>query len=136
MDKSLERLVAELAELDNNRPHTISLDDLEREISEETDDKTDMLLEELLKNEECHDPKDIILDYGDRAAMAVPPPKETLKIQIGTIKYDLADIRKAVEADYKSKVKGRIKTVDIFIKPEDKAVYYAVNGDFTDKIDL
>ena len=63
-------------------------------------------------------------------------PKETIKIQFGADEYDFAEIKKAVEADYKSKVKGRIKTVEIYIKPEDKAVYYVVNGDFSDKIDL
>ena len=63
-------------------------------------------------------------------------PKETVKIQFGADEYDFAEIKKAVEADYKSKVKGRIKTVEIYIKPEDKAVYYVVNGDFTDKIGL
>lgn len=68
-----------------------------------------------------------------RAAVA---PKETVKIQFGADEFDFAEIRKAVEADYKSKVKGRIKSVEIYIKPEDKAVYYVVNGDFSDKIDL
>ena len=63
-------------------------------------------------------------------------PKETVKIQFGADEYDFAEIKKAVEADYKSKVKGRIKTVEIYIKPEDKAVYYVVNGDFSDKIYL
>ena len=66
----------------------------------------------------------------------VAAPKETVKIQFGADEYDFAEIKKAVEADYKSKVKGRIKTVEIYIKPEDKAVYYVVNGDFSDKIDL
>ena len=71
-----------------------------------------------------------------KTAKAATAPKETVKIQFGADEYDFAEIKKAVEADYKSKVKGRIKTVEIYIKPEDKAVYYVVNGDFTDKIDL
>ena len=70
------------------------------------------------------------------AKTAKAAPKETVKIQFGADEYDFAEIKKAVEADYKSKVKGRIKTVEIYIKPEDKAVYYVVNGDFSDKIDL
>ncbi len=70
------------------------------------------------------------------AKTAKAAPKETVKIQFGADEYDYAEIKKAVEADYKSKVKGRIKTVEIYIKPEDKAVYYVVNGNFTDKIDL
>ena len=71
-----------------------------------------------------------------KTAKAATAPKETVKIQFGADEYDFAEIKKAVEADYKSKVKGRIKTVEIYIKPEDKAVYYVVNGDFSDKIDL
>lgn len=71
-----------------------------------------------------------------KTAKATTAPKETVKIQFGADEYDFAEIKKAVEADYKSKVKGRIKTVEIYIKPEDKAVYYVVNGDFSDKIDL
>ena len=71
-----------------------------------------------------------------KTAKAATAPKETVKIQFGADEYDFAEIKKAVEADYKSKVKGRIKTVEIYIKPEDKAVYYVVNGDFTDKVDL
>ena len=71
-----------------------------------------------------------------KTAKAATAPKETVKIQFGADEYDFAEIKKAVEADYKSKIKGRIKTVEIYIKPEDKAVYYVVNGDFTDKIDL
>ena len=61
-------------------------------------------------------------------------PVETVKVQFGGNEYDLTDIRKAVEADYKSKFKGKIKTIELYIKPEDKAVYYVINGDFSDKI--
>ena len=71
-----------------------------------------------------------------KTAKAATAPKETVKIQFGADEYDFAEVKKAVEADYKSKVKGRIKTVEIYIKPEDKAVYYVVNGDFSDKIEL
>ena len=70
------------------------------------------------------------------AKIAMAAPTETVKIQFGADEYDFSEIKKSVEADYKSKVKGRIKTVEIYIKPEDKAVYYVVNGDYSDKIDL
>ena len=70
------------------------------------------------------------------AKTAKAAPKETVKIQFGADEYDFAEMKKAVEADYKSKVKGRIKTVEIYIKPEDKAAYYVVNGAFSDQIEL
>ena len=63
-------------------------------------------------------------------------PVETVKIQFGGDEYDFAEIKKAVEADYKSKFKGKVKTIEFYIKPEDKAVYYVINGDFSDKIEL
>ena len=63
-------------------------------------------------------------------------PVETVKIQFGGDEYDFAEIKKAVEADYKSKFKGKVKNVEYYIKPEDKAVYYVINGDFSDKIEL
>ncbi len=71
-----------------------------------------------------------------KTAKAATAPKDTVKIQFGNDEYDFAEIKKAVDADCKSKVKGKIKTIEIYIKPEDKAVYYVVNGDFSDKIDL
>ena len=63
-------------------------------------------------------------------------PVETVKIQFGGDEYDFAEIKKAATADYKSKFKGKIKTIEFYIKPEDKAVYYVINGDFSDKIEL
>ena len=63
-------------------------------------------------------------------------PVETVKIQFGGDEYDFAEIKKAVEVDYKKKFKGKVKTIEFYIKPEDKAVYYVINGDFSDKIEL
>ena len=63
-------------------------------------------------------------------------PVETVKVQFGGDEYDFTEIRKAVEADYKNKFKGKVKTIEFYIKPEDKAVYYVINGDFSDKIEL
>lgn len=66
----------------------------------------------------------------------VTAPVETVKVQFGGDEYDFAEIKKAVEADYKSKFKGKVKTIEFYIKPEDKAVYYVINGDFSDMIEL
>ena len=63
-------------------------------------------------------------------------PVETVKVQFGGDEFDFAEIKKAVEADYKSKFKGKVKNIEYYIKPEDKAVYYVINGDFSDKIEL
>jgi len=71
-----------------------------------------------------------------KTSKAVTAPKEIIKVQFGGEEYDFAEIKKAVETDYKGKVKGKITTVELYIKPEDKAVYYVINGDFSDKIEL
>jgi len=63
-------------------------------------------------------------------------PVETVKVQFGGDEYDFAEIKKAVEVDYKKKFNGKVKTIEFYIKPEDKAVYYVINGDFSDKIEL
>lgn len=71
-----------------------------------------------------------------KTTKAATAPKETVKVQFGGDEYDFAEIKKAVEADYKGKVKGKIKIVEIYIKPEDKSVYYVINSNFSDKIEL
>lgn len=63
-------------------------------------------------------------------------PVETVKVQFGGDEYDFAEIKKAVEVDYKKKFKGKVKTIEFYIKPEDKAVYYVINSDFSDKIEI
>lgn len=70
------------------------------------------------------------------AAKPAATPKQTVKIQFGGDEYDITDIQKTVEADIKGKFKGKIKTVEAYIKLEDKAVYYVVNSDFSDKVAL
>ena len=71
-----------------------------------------------------------------KSTKKVTVPKETVKIQFVADEYDLAEIKKSVELDYKNKFTGKIKTVEIYIKPEDKAAYYVINSDFSDKVNL
>ncbi|MBO4897318.1 MAG: hypothetical protein J5590_03370 [Clostridia bacterium] len=63
-------------------------------------------------------------------------PKETVTLQYAGAEFDFAKITKAVEADCKKKFKDTAKTLKIYVKPEDRAVYYVVNDDFSDKIEL
>lgn len=63
-------------------------------------------------------------------------PKVTVKVQFGGNEYDIDEITKNVTKAYKGSVKGAVKSVDIYVKPEDGAVYYVVNSEVTDKIDL
>ena len=63
-------------------------------------------------------------------------PKIKIKVQYGDAEYDIDEISKKVAKAYKKSVKGNVKTVEIYVKPEDGAAYYVVNSDVSDKIDL
>ena len=63
-------------------------------------------------------------------------PDITVKIQFAGNEYDVCEITEKVEKAYSESVKDAVKSVDIYIKPEDKAAYYVVNSDNSGKIDL
>lgn len=63
-------------------------------------------------------------------------PKIKVKVQFGDAEYDIDEITKKVAKAYKNSVKGNVKTVEIYVKPEDGAAYFVVNSDVSDKIDL
>lgn len=63
-------------------------------------------------------------------------PSDAVKVQFGVDEYDVESIKKAVEADFRSKYTGHYKNVQIYIKPEEKTAYYVVNSKFSDKITL
>ena len=80
--------------------------------------------------------KKLAAKASDKTSKIVTAPKEIIKVQFDGEEYDLSEIQKAVEADYNGKVKDKITSVELYIKPEDKAVYYVVNSDFSGKIEL
>ena len=65
--------------------------------------------------------------------------KETLSLQFAGKSYtteDLVKIAKDVwKYDLKQKV-GDFKSVELYVKPEENAVYYVINGDVTGKFDI
>ena len=75
-------------------------------------------------------------EAAKKPAARTAAPKETVKIQFCGDEYDTADIQKAVKADAKGKYAGAVKTVEIYVKPMDKAAYYVINSEFCDKIEL
>ena len=58
-----------------------------------------------------------------------------MKVQSGEREYDMDAIKAAVLKACKDKVKS-VKTVEVYVKPEDNAAYYVVNSEVEDKIDL
>ena len=62
--------------------------------------------------------------------------KVVTKIQFGECEYDVAEIVEKAKADYKASNKGAVKSLNVYIKPEDSAAYYVVNDNVTGKVDL
>ena len=56
-------------------------------------------------------------------------PKIKVRVQFSGAEYDIDEITKKVARAYKKSVKGNVKTVEIYVKPEDGAAYYVVNSD-------
>ena len=71
-----------------------------------------------------------------KASAKKADPKIKVKVQFGDAEYDIDEITKKVAKACKKSVKGNVKTVEIYVKPEDGAAYFVVNSDVSDKIDL
>lgn len=62
-------------------------------------------------------------------------PKVTVFVQYAGKEADTADILKAVKKDYTKKTKRKaseIKKIELYVKPEEGAVYYVVDGEMSD----
>ncbi|MGN1133295.1 MAG: DUF6465 family protein [Oscillospiraceae bacterium] len=62
--------------------------------------------------------------------------KENVVVQFGGAEYDVAKIVDAARADFKANSKGCIRSLNVYIKPEDGAAYYVVNGKKEGKVNL
>ena len=71
-----------------------------------------------------------------KAPVKKAEPKVTVKVQFAGNEYDIDQITKDVTKAYKGSVKGAVKSVEIYIKPEDGAVYYVVDSEYTGKVEL
>ena len=73
-----------------------------------------------------------------KAAAAKAETKETnlFKLEFNGNTYDIDEIKERVNEDIKKNVKGKAKSVEIYVKPQDGKAYYAVNGKGGFSIDL
>lgn len=71
-----------------------------------------------------------------KASKTAAEKKVTVKVQYGDKEIDLDDVVAACKADYKTKTNGHVRSIDVYIKPEDSAAYYVANKKYNDKIDL
>lgn len=65
-----------------------------------------------------------------------PASASSFVLQYGGGEYDIERIRESVAADSKGKIRGKIKALDIYVKPEERSVYYVINGKSSFRIDL
>ena len=67
------------------------------------------------------------------AAKKAAAPQITLKLQYMGKELSQEDMVAAVKAQWNGE---EIKTLELYVKPEDQAIYYVVNGEDTGKVDL
>ncbi|WP_051588931.1 DUF6465 family protein [Ruminococcus sp. NK3A76] len=70
------------------------------------------------------------------AAKKAVENKQAVFVQYGDKEVAALDVLEAVKADFKANNKGAVKTVKVYIKPEDNAAYYVVNDKVEGKVDL
>jgi hypothetical protein len=71
-----------------------------------------------------------------KAAAAVKKVEDVF-VQYGEKEVKVAEVVEAAKAAFKE-ANGRkaIKTVQVYVKPEESAAYYVINSEFTGKVDL
>ena len=71
-----------------------------------------------------------------KAAAAVKKTEDVF-VQYGEKEVKVAEIVDTAKAAFKE-ANGRkaIKTVEVYVKPEESAAYYVINSEFTGKVDL
>ena len=79
-------------------------------------------------------------DETKKTVAKVAPKKEAAKaavvLQFAGKEINADDIVKAAKKAYAESNKAAVKNITVYVKPEDNAAYYVVNGDITGKIDL
>lgn len=62
--------------------------------------------------------------------------KENVLVQFSGKEYDIDSIVTLAKADFKANNKGCVRSINVYVKPEDSAAYYVVNGKTEGKVDL
>ena len=62
--------------------------------------------------------------------------KETVMVQFAGKEFDVDSIVELARADFKANNKGCVRSINVYVKPEDSAAYYVVNGKIQGKVEL
>ena len=54
--------------------------------------------------------------------------KTTVYVEVNDNQYDVSQVMDKASKDYKKENKGALKSIDLYIKPEDGKAYYVANG--------
>lgn len=71
-----------------------------------------------------------------RAARKTTAVESKVYIQFFGKQISSNDVLTSCEADYKSNNKAAVKSIEVYVKPEDNTAYYVVNGETEGKISL
>lgn len=63
-------------------------------------------------------------------------PKTNVVVEFYGRQIIAKDVVAACEAAYKAENKEAVKSIDVYVKPEDNAAYYVVNSKVSGKVDL
>ena len=63
--------------------------------------------------------------------------KTSVYVEVNDNQYDVSKVMDKASKDYKKGNKGELKSIDLYIKPEDGKAYYVANGGkVTGSVDL
>lgn len=89
--------------------------------------------------------KTAAVEAAEAPAIKAPAKKaaakkvEELYVQIAGQEFNISDVVAKAKAAAKEQMPGRknaVNTCKVYVKPEEAAAYYVVNGELTGKIDL
>lgn len=70
------------------------------------------------------------------AEKAEAAKKEVVFVEFGEKQIDVDTIIANAKADFKANNKGVVRNIKVYVKPEDNAAYYVVNGKVDGKVEL
>ena len=70
------------------------------------------------------------------AEKAEAAKKEVVFVEFGEKQIDVDTIVANAKADFKANNKGVVRNIKVYVKPEDNAAYYVVNGKVDGKVEL
>ncbi|WP_124098079.1 DUF6465 family protein [Ruminococcus sp. Marseille-P6503] len=73
---------------------------------------------------------------ASKASGKAAEKKETVYIQFAGKEIDMDSVVESAKADFRANNKGYVRKLEVYVKPEDSAAYYVVNGKISGKVDL